>query len=62
MGRKDIFEVIIDEDGEIVSTQFENYKDMVTWAKGYGILLTPMGVRWATIKGQKYQIKQYRGD
>ena len=62
MGRKDLFEIIFEEYDGNYFVQFESYKEMVTYAKNYGILLTPMGVRWATIDGQKYQIKQYRGE
>lgn len=62
MGRKDIFEIIFEDLYEIYCVQFESYKEMVTYSKDYGILLTPMGVRWAVIDGKKVQIKQYRGE
>lgn len=62
MGRKDIFEVIFEEYEGIYSVYFESYKKMVTYSKNYGILLKPMGVRWAVINGKKVQIKQYRGE
>lgn len=62
MGRKDIFEVIFEEFNGIYCVQFESYKEMVHYSKDYGILLTPMGVRWAVIDGKKVQIKQYRGE